>query len=88
MDKKMAGERYALKLLREANEVYPDAQIAAYFDLDTGVENHTEEAGDTLALFIGREILDTGEDREMAIMALECALEELQFVIAHLSKKL
>jgi hypothetical protein len=75
----------AVKLLREANEAYPDEMIGIYFDLNTGKER--KGAGDTLALFIGREIVDVTIDqddeslaRDFACHSLEVAIKELEAV--------
>ena len=80
-------------VLRAANSSYPDCLIEQYFDLDTGEEREDVSAGDTLALFIGREIHDLSLDHKTingavcaVIKGLESAREELDGVIDYLSK--
>lgn len=77
------------RMLAEANEVYPDGMIEAYFHLDTGEEKKDPHL-DTLALFIGREIADlvdedasTETNREIIDSALTTAALEIDAVIAH-----
>lgn len=45
------------ELLRRANRGYPDEFLAEYYDPDTGEEQ--PGSGDTLALFIVRELRET-----------------------------
>jgi hypothetical protein len=80
-------ERLSLvALLNLANEAYPDAELAGYFDPNTG--EPAEGDGDGLAQFIVRELRDTfdrGATRdaqlEEARRCLNNAIRELEFVI-------
>lgn len=80
----------AAKMLREANNVYADGMIETYFDMKTGEERDDTSGGDTLALFIGREVSgltdenDTpAENRATLEAALTRAADELDSVICH-----
>lgn len=75
-----------LTLLKQANENYPDEQIAHYFNMNTAHEKRTLHS-DTLALFIGREIIsvfdDTvplGHNADRVYDALNNAITELERV--------
>ena len=77
--------------LMEASDVYPDNFIEHYFDFKTGKEIRGRN-GDTLALFIGREIAELydpratdEENRAESVRALSTATRELAAVIAALS---
>jgi hypothetical protein len=80
-------ERLSLvALLNLANEAYPDAELAGYFDPDTGEPG--EGDGDGLAQFIVCELRDTFErgatrdaQLEEARRCLNNAIRELEFVI-------
>lgn len=85
----MAQNKMALKMLKEASAVYPDRFIENYFDMKTGKEIPGKN-GDTLALFIGREIVElvdetqtAEENRETIESALTNAAQEFDRVIAH-----
>lgn len=78
------------KMLREANSVYPDGCIENYFDLRTGEELDDPSGGDTMALFIGREISECiGDDMSLKEARQECArlmrtaADDLGDVLAH-----
>lgn len=77
----------ALTILREANAAYPDLCIENYFDMETGDEKE-DGTGDTLALFIGNEILGVVDEaeslepnRDSVWNALNHAVSELQYVM-------
>src|SRR3982751_3668660 len=78
------ADAVTLKMHREANDVYPDETISGYFDMETGKELKDPQAFDTLALFIGREIIsaldgeyETDADaRERVDEALTTAAQE------------
>lgn len=84
-------EKIVRQMLREANENYPDDCIASQFDLKTGDELQDVHCGDTLALFIGREIIavlegnnyKAKEARKCLEQTLTTAAQELDRVIAH-----
>ena len=78
-------------LIHIANEHYDDGWLAAHFDFNT---NKAEEdsAGDTLALFVVRELVDTydadasDEDQlREAIRVMESAARQLQVVASGLA---
>lgn len=76
-----------VRLLNMANMVYPDERIGNFFHLSTGDEI-PGATGDTLALFIGREIMETGHTLQGAIDALTRARREIDEVICALESKL
>lgn len=84
-------DKIVLQMLKEANDNYPDDLIGRYFDLKTGKEKPIRDGGDTLALFIGREIISVLDDedmteedcRERIDATLTNAAQELDRVIAH-----
>lgn len=79
-----------LKLLAEANANYPDGCIEGYFVLKTGRQRYKSYGYDTMALFIGRELLDVTEgidnenDARIAIeSSLTLAAQELDALISY-----
>lgn len=74
------------KLLTVADSAYPENFISRFFDLKTGKEKR-HELGDTLALFIGREIIGVFDDTQTlaenacnVYAALDTAIDELRRV--------
>lgn len=73
-------------LLEKANEHYPDRMLSQYVDLKTG-ESIADDEGDTLALFIAREIVSVCEEGHTlaenacnVYNALDVAITELRRV--------
>lgn len=74
-------------LLKAANKYYPDGYIANYFNMETGKEKEDDGAhGDTLALFIGREVGEEELTPEEAIRRMETAKDEIDRAIRGLSE--
>ena len=80
-----------LELLNLANKGYPDGELVEFYDEETG--DIMEDEGDTLALFIVRELMSTfqrGVEDEAqiseAIRAMTVANKELESVIKALKR--
>lgn len=78
------------QMLFEADLVYTENAISWYFDMRTGKERRKSLASDTLALFIGREIISVtdgcktdAEAREQIAKALSVAITDIEKVISH-----
>lgn len=88
---KKKTENHVPAMLAVANKHYPERFIERYFNLATGEEHPfqvTENmGGDTLALFIGREIVGVSDDTASlednaanVVNALDTAMEEMRRV--------
>ena len=64
------------ELLNRANKGYPDGGLAEFFDAETGREVG-EDVGDTLGLFIVRELVQTFDADAMDELQLVNAREKL-----------
>lgn len=80
-----------VQLLNLANQGYPDGFLAEYYDPETGEPR--DSSGDTLALFIDRELLeifdpDASDEAQIAcaVRAMEMARANLDGVIAALTR--
>ena len=88
-----AGAKMTLvELLTLANSGYPDGEMAGYYDAETGEE--TNEGGDTLALFVVREIRETFDadaDREAQLTearrVVQRGIEDLQATLGALGSE-
>lgn len=70
-----------LRLLRAANQYYPDGDLASYFDEETGELTDDGLGGDGLAKFIVVELSEAADSPAAAIVLLENAKGDLDQAI-------
>ncbi|MGA2260802.1 MAG: hypothetical protein ABSH28_05130 [Acidobacteriota bacterium] len=64
-------------LIRIADEAYPDGKVQEAFEAECGSLDELM-VGDTLAVFIARELKETFDEEASATDQLECALQSIE----------